>query len=491
MSSHNFWNPVHTTASQMKMMKQQSRTLSVGSEDGECSVPPRMTMASQSSSFADDDVEGGHISSSDEEDEIIQTKFRPSRGGFMRRSSQTLGLTSRCRARSEPAVAEQTSSSKYHRRSAIFADSPYEPAVAKTGKRRWSDQSSQGSNELPRTISFNVDCKSGRKSHFFTSVVLPAFGLLAIFSVIAYQYNQISRLQGELDLSHGHRSVLTDSHSNLTRDLQKKQEHIENFRHTHGQLTKVHSDLSANMKKMRDEYAEGMKELSRLRTVERRVTWSEKRWNEMVDGIQERSRQSVLAKYGEGPHHVELTLELPHNETPQRVLIELAPLSMMPHSISTFLDQVSGGELDGTHFDLHAGHVLMGRSHIKQRDGDQRNDGSEHDVPRNVFPEYNSQFPHDHYTVTFPPASTASQKTGVEFYINLLNNAAHHSPRVEKDKDGNDRYVEGESAFGKIIDAESRKVVDAMDALQVVGGGLLEESVEIVSAKIISERKIE
>ena len=142
-SSHNFWNPVRspiTTTMQKKMMQQQSRSLSLGagSEDGECSVPPRMTIASQDSSLADDDIEGGgnasYHSSSDEEDEMIRSKFKPSRGnGFMRRASQTSGLTSRNRARSEPVVAEPptSSSSKYHRRSAIFADPPpYEPVVA-------------------------------------------------------------------------------------------------------------------------------------------------------------------------------------------------------------------------------------------------------------------------------------------------------------------------------------------------------------------------
>ena len=46
-------------------------------------------------------------------------------------------------------------------------------------------------------------------------------------------------------------------------------------------------------------------------------------------------------------------------------------------------------------------------------------------------------------------------------------------------------YVEGEPCFGKIVDEESRRVVDRMDGLSMGERGLLKERVVIKSARIV------
>lgn len=77
------------------------------------------------------------------------------------------------------------------------------------------------------------------------------------------------------------------------------------------------------------------------------------------------------------------------------------------------------------------------------------------------------------------------RETGQDFYINLISNTNNHSPRT--DKEG--KFVEGEPCFGKIVDENSRKIVDWMDSIKTIHGGIkdgiLEEPVTIVSAKIV------
>ncbi len=164
------------------------------------------------------------------------------------------------------------------------------------------------------------------------------------------------------------------------------------------------------------------------------------------------------------------------------IQIELAPLDLMPHSVHTFLQQVDSKAWDHTHFDLHAGHVLLAR---RDADADIENDSpykhTKYAVPSVAFPEFSSLYPHDKYTVAFP----GRRETGQDFYINLITNTNNHSPRT--DKEG--KFVEGEPCFGKIVDENSRKVVDWMDSIKTIQGGIkdgiLEQPVTIVSAKIV------
>ena len=139
------------------------------------------------------------------------------------------------------------------------------------------------------------------------------------------------------------------------------------------------------------------------------------------------------------------------------------------------------GVWDDSEFGLHAGHVLMAHTNA---DVSQDGTSSVHQVvPKMVYPEYSPDFPHDKYTIAFPSSSST------DFYINLQSNQSHHSPRIEVNSDGEGVQVEGESCFGKITDVESRRVVDRMDALSVGEGGMLDERVKIVSAKIVGARR--
>jgi len=241
------------------------------------------------------------------------------------------------------------------------------------------------------------------------------------------------------------------------------------------------------MTQLKQDYEGSVKEVEKLRTVEKRVTWSEGRWDRYVQGIKDRSKRIAVDKFGTGPYFVEMQVQLPSSSNPQAgaaietIKIELAPLDMMPHSVHTFLEQVDSGAWDGTAFDVHAGHVLMARS-SQGRQGEV-NSRVKQEVPTIMFPEYNAQYPHDKYTIAFPTHPNSSQNS---FYINLQYNNAHHSPRIGTSASGKEEYIEGEPCFGKIVDASSKRVVDLMDGLSVEGvSGLMSENVVIRKARII------
>ncbi len=189
---------------------------------------------------------------------------------------------------------------------------------------------------------------------------------------------------------------------------------------------------------------------------------------------------SFSFRFGKGgPYRVELQLLLPTSKNPQFIKLELAPLDLMPHAVSTFLEQVDQKLWDGQAFDVHAGHVLLARPDPNTSS----TDAAERKVLQQVmFAEYSEAYPHEKYTVGFPGRLTAGQ----DFYINLQSNVIHHSPRFVKDTvTGEEQFIEGEPCFGKITDQHSRLVVDEMNKLGVGEGGILEKKVVIVSARLI------
>mmetsp|Transcript_28872 Transcript_28872/g.53310 ORF Transcript_28872/g.53310 Transcript_28872/m.53310 type:complete len:290 (+) Transcript_28872:68-937(+) len=284
------------------------------------------------------------------------------------------------------------------------------------------------------------------------------------------------------------------SRSTLLTQLANREKSLDQYRHTHEQVTKVNHDMSESMRKLQQDHTEAVKELERLRAVEKRVSWSEGRWEKYVEGVQERSKRIVLEKFGKGPHHVELQVQLPSSSSSQEttefqtIKIELAPLDMMPHSVHTFLEQVHQGSWDGTAFDVHAGHVLMASSSSSSPNTEEDHH-HQAPTPTVMIPEYNARYPHDKYTIAFPGSQTPSSPSQ-DFYINLQPNTIHHSPRIETLEKGTggrntEVYVEGEPCFGKIVDEDSRRVVDRMDGLGVGERGLLKERVVIKSARIV------
>jgi cyclophilin family peptidyl-prolyl cis-trans isomerase len=117
---------------------------------------------------------------------------------------------------------------------------------------------------------------------------------------------------------------------------------------------------------------------------------------------------------------------------PTMVVIEMTSLEMMPHSVYTFLEMVSGGLLNGCSFILNALHVL--KAAPLPYDGTSASDKAREFLDSGLnsvaFREYNPEFPHLKHTVGFAADGSPS------FYINTEDNSEIHV---------------GDPCFGKIV----------------------------------------
>lgn len=371
-------------------------------------------------------------------------------------------------------------SSMASRRQSSFRNSPSSQPAATS--RSNSPTIADGSENYPVEEDVEACCSTSepkalptkfRLKRFFRIKHLLVIPILLTIGYVVIQYYKVTSLQSELNLSIASRDHLQKSQGTLITELHK-------YKDTHEKMKKVNNDLSSHLKKLRAEHVEGQKELDKFRNAEKTTTWSEVRLRKFIKGIQDWSKKRVLSKFGKGPYRVELQLLLPTSKNPQFIKLELAPLELMPHAVSTFLEQIDQKRWDGQTFDVHAGHVLLARPDPNNPNS---NDASStDDVPTVMFAEYNEEFPHEKYTVGFPGRPNAGQ----DFYINLQPNVVHHSPRFEKDEaTGEEKFIEGEPCFGKIVDAHSRLVVDEMDKLGFGKEGILENKVVIVSARLI------
>lgn len=170
--------------------------------------------------------------------------------------------------------------------------------------------------------------------------------------------------------------------------------------------------------------------------------------------LQEIHKHDAILKYGSGKIRVELELEFPsssssslaaatgggastslkHNKNSpsSTIVMEMAPLDMMPHSVYMFLEMVDAKLFDGCSFILNAMHVIKAAplpyngssAAAKVRSFAQKG------LESVAFREYSPDFPHDPYTIGFAVDGSPS------FYINTQDNTDIHV---------------GEPCFAKII----------------------------------------
>jgi len=144
------------------------------------------------------------------------------------------------------------------------------------------------------------------------------------------------------------------------------------------------------------------------------------------------NKQDVIDKYGDGNIRVTMDLIFPPtvaddgslvpDKGPSTIVMEMAPLDLMPHSVYTFLEMVSEGLIDGCSFVTNNEHTLKTaplpydgkNSRLKTR---QFYDANLESV---AFQEYSKDFPHKKHTVGFAGHGSPS------FYINTEDNSEIH-----------------------------------------------------------------
>lgn len=116
------------------------------------------------------------------------------------------------------------------------------------------------------------------------------------------------------------------------------------------------------------------------------------------------------ARFGAGPHHVEITVafdpEFPKKEETDdntaRIVIEMAPVEEMPHSVYWFLEQVNRNLYDGCSFHRNAGHVVQGGpapNFLSPPNPQLHKRFKDSGFNSILFQEYSDSFPHKKYTM--------------------------------------------------------------------------------------------
>ncbi len=170
----------------------------------------------------------------------------------------------------------------------------------------------------------------------------------------------------------------------------------------------------------------------------------------LVDGIRRLSRDAAIARFGPGPHFVSMKVHLDvdddrdddddYDRREREVVLELASLDLMPHSVYLFLSQVADGywSRGDPAFVINAGHVLQACPHpcLEYEDlggggktgypyADMKRNGM--DVVR--FQEYSIMYPHARYTIGY----AGRPYSGPEFYVNLMDNTLDHGTVEERE----------------------------------------------------------
>lgn len=155
-----------------------------------------------------------------------------------------------------------------------------------------------------------------------------------------------------------------------------------------------------------------------------------------------------LLRFGPGPHHVKLTLSFEDSPNTGAILLRLAPLDDMPHTIHTFLDLVQRKLLVQGTFVLARNHILVGGpidAHSKENNEALENRMlNEGYFPSGamLFGEYSAEHPHIPYSLGFNPLG------GPIFYFNLQDNTELHGPGYSKEGG----YKDGDACFATVAD---------------------------------------
>lgn len=206
---------------------------------------------------------------------------------------------------------------------------------------------------------------------------------------------------------------------------------------------------------------------------------------QMASKIARDSHRAVLQKWGGGgPFRVEFVLRFPGEQghaIGNRIVIETAPLGMMPHAVHMFLEMASGGLYTGTKFNFGGTDTVT--VNIEHDDeGDKLKKKFSDYTPALSFPEYNDHFPHAEYTLGFM-GRDPDGLPGPSFFINTKDNREKHGPQKGQFNE-NGFEIGAFTCFGKVV--AGKHVVDRLTKRARYGmhggkEGMLMKPVEIIN----------
>lgn len=235
--------------------------------------------------------------------------------------------------------------------------------------------------------------------------------------------------------SHTKASSAQEQVKNITNQKRKVHIHLTSVEKTIHELQRQLSALAEE----RGEYDNNIENTEDLEVAnEMKILQDQLRENDSLlellkQQVQEMSREDAIQKYGAGVIRVQLELEfLDSPEGPNSLVLEMAPLELMPHSVYMFLEMVNARLYDGCSFILNAMHVI--KAAPLPYDGSSANAKVKSFTRKGLesvsFREYSPAYPHEKYTVGFAADGSPS------FYFNTQDNTDIH---------------EGDPCFAKII----------------------------------------
>ena len=289
---------------------------------------------------------------------------------------------------------------------------------------------------------------------------------------LQYLRSELDETEEELDRRDVERAECDALNQDLLA-LKKKSTHITEIIEEKNQLAR-----QLQLMTEKDEFYAAI-DIKLNESERQRVYWEAKATN-MIDNIKFRNRNEVLEEFGPGPFFVKLTFAFQDSLENESILIELAPLDLMPHTVHMFLKMTSEKLYSKATFVLVRSHILVlgpedsfdaeNNAILKER---MVSEGYEPNGAL-LFGEFTPEYPHTQYTVAF------NRRRGPTFFINMRDNSGVH--RSYYTDDGS--YVEGETCFAKIV--EGLDVLPRILRLKKKDGETLESAVYIVDSQVVN-----
>lgn len=261
---------------------------------------------------------------------------------------------------------------------------------------------------------------------------------------------------------------LTETQKRIKSDLEKSQKAVLSLQKEIDAIDALIEDEQAKNGESASSSAR-KRALNELYSLQNRLNMEGKHADSLKNLVRERSKEALIAKYGDGPYYVELELVFPETEGirgPTRLLLQLASPELMPHSIHTFLEMVTNELLDGCSFILNALHVL--KAAPLPYDGSSAAAKAQafsiHGLESVSYREYSEEYPHRQYTVGFAADGSPS------FYINTEDNSEIHV---------------GDPCFGRVI--EGFDTVHRLENSPTRNGIWFEKRIGIKHAQLVSK----
>lgn len=222
-----------------------------------------------------------------------------------------------------------------------------------------------------------------------------------------------------------------------------------------------------------------------MNNIQRKLKYSQIQADKLKTQVSALSKRDAMAKYGSGVIRVQLELIFPSVEVsnsnnintkggllkqaasdggPTMIVIEMASLDLMPHSVFTFLEMASSGLLNGCSFILNALHVL--KVAPLPYDGTSASDKARAFLDAGLesvaFREYTPDYPHSRHTVGFAADGSPS------FYINTEDNTEIHA---------------GDPCFAKVVTGFD--TIERLEKMPTRNGIWFEERIGIKEATVL------